>query len=114
MGKWNHRLSNINEKDRTAQCELCGPVPVKRKQDGWRCSIAERKWKRKCRPKPRPVMACEICGKSTPLVWDHDHLTGQFRGWLCHACNVMLGFAYDNPLILEQAIHYLKRKSPSK
>jgi hypothetical protein len=33
---------------------------------------------------------CQICGtvpKTRGLQWDHDHRTGQTRGWLCHRCN---------------------------
>ena len=42
-------------------------------------------------------------------VWcaDHDHTTNQFRGWLCHKCNVILGMVNDNPKILANLIKYL-------
>lgn len=61
---------------------------------------------------------CAICGqletrKNTlgnirRLAIDHDHLTGQFRGLLCCACNHMLGNAKDNADILRSAITYLE------
>ena len=34
---------------------------------------------------------CEICGTFTKLVYDHNHSTGEFRGWLCMTCYTRLG-----------------------
>jgi hypothetical protein len=57
---------------------------------------------------------CEICGRpeahksKKALTVDHDHVTGKVRGLLCHKCNLVLGYAEDNPLVLQQAIVYLK------
>jgi len=58
---------------------------------------------------------CGICGEKenrhtlqTRLVIDHDHVTGKFRGLLCHNCNVSLGLMRDNIELLERAIAYLK------
>lgn len=55
---------------------------------------------------------CEICG--TPFInfarspaLDHDHLTGEFRGWLCTNCNTGLGLFRDSPLNLRRALAYL-------
>lgn len=52
---------------------------------------------------------CEICRKITTTVWDHDHKTGLFRGWLCHRCNRTLGQVQDNSNLLNQMIIYLNR-----
>lgn len=57
--------------------------------------------------------ACAICGKTPEengrrLHIDHDHETGEVRGLLCHSCNMLLGFAYDNIDILLNAINYLR------
>jgi len=59
---------------------------------------------------------CEICGKPTRLVRDHDHAchdkkmcTKCFRGWLCGDCNTGLGFFYDKPELLRAAATYLER-----
>lgn len=43
-------------------------------------------------------------------VWclDHDHESGEFRGWLCHKCNVGIGNFSDDIERLTRAINYLK------
>lgn len=60
---------------------------------------------------------CKICnspetsrnkGNFRSLAVDHDHFTGRIRGLLCNRCNVLLGFAKDNPTILLKALQYLK------
>ena len=55
---------------------------------------------------------CTICGVpesecKTPLHMDHDHKTGQFRGWLCSKCNQGLGLFSDSIECLQLAIKYL-------
>jgi len=47
----------------------------------------------KCSPptRPKPEL-CERPGCDRPAkVLDHNHRTGQFRGWLCNGCNWTLG-----------------------
>jgi hypothetical protein len=39
---------------------------------------------------------------------DHDHYTGQVRAILCHHCNLMLGQAKDDIVVLQSAIDYLR------
>lgn len=55
---------------------------------------------------------CAICRGTNrddrPLFVDHCHTTGKVRGLLCNDCNVMLGRAQDNEIILMRAIDYLK------
>ncbi len=40
---------------------------------------------------------------------EHDHLTNKVRGVTCLCCNLILGYANDDPAILARAIEYLKR-----
>jgi hypothetical protein len=53
--------------------------------------------------------SCQICDEERELVWDHDHKTGEFRGWLCQGCNVGLGQLGDSVDGLLRAINYLMK-----
>ena len=75
-------------------------------------------------PRPPHDYKCPICKKTEQeasktfrvgsgkkravFVLDHDHLTGEFRGWLCDKCNRGLGAFNDNEELLKGAIDYLK------
>lgn len=50
---------------------------------------------------------CAICGRKLFLVLDHNHKTGQARGYLCRGCNTKLS-GFDNPVFVAQATEYLK------
>jgi hypothetical protein len=64
---------------------------------------------------------CAICKK--PLIHpgsvrgrrgaalDHCHATNRVRGLLCMKCNVFIGLAQEDPIILKAAIRYLKKNS---
>jgi len=55
---------------------------------------------------------CALCFESLEgrrACIDHDHKTGKVREILCSGCNTMLGFARDDPEILQKAIDYLER-----
>lgn len=55
-------------------------------------------------------MICECCGRdATRLEYDHDHLTGLFRGRICRSCNFALGNLGDNAAGVERALAYLRR-----
>jgi len=60
------------------------------------------------RKKPR---YCEICGREGKIVYDHNHKTGNFRGWICNQCNIALGMVGDNPKILILLSEYLKNSN---
>lgn len=57
--------------------------------------------------------ACPICGvkfESLPsqnIHLDHCHVTNRIRGILCNKCNVLLGFAGDEPTRLLRAAAYI-------
>lgn len=55
---------------------------------------------------------CEICREPFPngrFAIDHCHKTGKVRGLLCRPCNILLGMAKDDTVVLKWAIHYLRR-----
>lgn len=39
---------------------------------------------------------CDICRKESRVLWDHDHASGEHRGWLCQNCNQALGLVNDS------------------
>jgi hypothetical protein len=41
---------------------------------------------------------------------DHEHLTGEFRGWLCHHCNTALGLLQDSSDRCIALARYLREK----
>jgi hypothetical protein len=53
---------------------------------------------------------CPICfeDERKKMVLDHCHASKKIRGVLCTNCNSVLGFAEDNPEILQAAIDYLR------
>ena len=65
----------------------------------------------------RQSFVCAICGQENfpmkdcstgLLVVDHDHITDEVRGLLCHNCNRALGLLKDNTEVLSSAINYLE------
>ena len=45
---------------------------------------------RDCPPRPANSQ-CQCCSATAKLMLDHDHATGQFRGWVCAGCNARIG-----------------------
>lgn len=75
---------------------------------------------KKTAPKVDPDHKCPICqrkaeelttyGHNKKSVWvaDHNHETEQFRGWLCHKCNLGLGNLGDDIERCKRAADYLE------
>ena len=64
---------------------------------------------------------CACCGSTHSkrkghrrLVVDHDHVTGEVRGLLCHPCNVALGLLYDDPQLIRTLADYVTTTSQSR
>jgi hypothetical protein len=56
-----------------------------------------------------PAPSCDICLRLGRTQLDHDHTTGDFRGWVCGSCNRGLGELGDNLASLRRTITYLER-----
>jgi hypothetical protein len=59
---------------------------------------------------------CKICGihnleSYRPLVVDHNHTTGKFRGLLCSQCNQGIGLLQDSYELCDKASAYLKESN---
>ena len=80
---------------------------------------------RKIHGNPPDDYSCPICSRSSDEVkgeggrnngnksgWviDHNHETGEFRGWPCNYCNMMLSRADYNPRVLRRGADYLEGK----
>lgn len=116
--RWKHRLTNIDEMAKMADCAACGKVKItRRSKTTWRCSTdvnnRSRDYKRAYRQgkKNQLLEKCEICGTSEKLCWDHNHTTGNFRGTLCGPCNKGIGHFFDSPELCVRAAEYLRNKS---
>lgn len=66
-----------------------------------------KKWNRDV--KFQGVGECDLCGQIRKLVFDHDHETLLFRGWLCDPCNRSLGILGDTPSTILKALNYVNR-----
>ena len=57
---------------------------------------------------------CKVCDRTITIQsrrdvnLDHDHTTGDIRGYICNRCNTGLGNFRDNVSILDRAIKWLK------
>jgi hypothetical protein len=115
MGKWVHRLTNINVELGIAECAVDGVVKVVQRRNGvWQCDTGKKQQRNRDRHKRKigwkrvTNEICPICGRlSTQLVYDHNHLTDEFRGYICGQCNMGLGMFKDNIESLQRAILYL-------
>ena len=64
-------------------------------------------------PKKPEELTCPTCGDNVTgnhnIVLDHDHKTGNIRGYICDNCNTGMGRAKDDIKILENWIEWLKK-----
>ena len=59
---------------------------------------------------------CDNCGKTDyakKIVFDHDHKTLEFRGWLCDACNRSIGMVGDTVEKVCNVLSYLLKRELS-
>lgn len=98
-------------------CVGCALSPEgKRRRATWASNNVDKRrdqsrgyYRRKYLPAPtRPEPTyCECCHQPcSRLRLDHDHVTGLFRGWLCHKCNVGIGALGDTAAGVHNAVVY--------
>jgi hypothetical protein len=136
MRKHSIDIDTINTELKNAICLECGFVKVKLHSRGhWYCVnskgyvkkedrkksteyIGGTKLQRRARKELPPFSGnCSICKCATekPVV-DHDHETDILRDYLCHHCNVGLGFFRDNSESMKAAAKYIElhKNTPRK
>ncbi len=75
-------------------------------------SKAKLEWS-KNKPQNEPF-ECPICGKRTiagitsKVVLEHNHRTGEVRGWVCDSCNTGIGRFKDDVELLKRAIKFIE------
>lgn len=97
-----------NRSVRRPSCQAC------RKQlEGKDLTIEDKRIWEKKKPHNEPFK-CPICNKGTiagitcKVVLDHNHITGEVRGWICDSCNTGLGRFKDDVALLKKAIEFLE------
>jgi len=76
---------------------------------------------KKLHPKPDfDTYQCPCCKRTkadlaytawkNPFVLDHDHSTGEARGWICQDCNTALARIKDNITTARNLVTYLENK----
>lgn len=103
-GFYKHRISPDGYRLRVNRvCHTC------QRKDAREKKIAEKK----APPRPTLPHPCENCQKAIvtnkTLQLDHDHVSLEFRGWLCKECNISIGNLGDNVVGMIRAALYLNK-----
>jgi hypothetical protein len=89
------------------------PEEVRKANGRRRMQESVRRKRERLAGRPRPDI-CDVCARpgygQQGIVFDHDHNTGKFRGWLCNSCNVVLGYVQDDAERLLQLALYLENR----
>jgi len=51
---------------------------------------------------------CPVCKRKKNMRLDHNHTTGEYRGYICHGCNTSIGLMAENPKYLRRLAKYLE------
>ena len=81
-------------------------IQAREKHPLWKGGMSNLEKTERLAGRKRPKQ-CEICGAFGRICFDHNHETGKFRGWICHRCNVVLGFVKDNAELLKYLSNYI-------
>lgn len=106
----NNRIKKGGIITKRPSCKECRKI-----KDGVSIPTVQRlKWEKE-RPVNGSLFHCPICKKTTivgvtKIVLDHNHLTGNVRGWLCESCNTGIGRFDDNTSIISNGIDWIKNE----
>lgn len=120
------RRSGAARRDRAAPCRSCGANDWTKEGKCRRCisrRMRERKYgfdrggfDARLKAQGGKCAACRDSFDGLPskhVHVDHDHVTGEVRGILCHACNTAIGLLLDSPSRASKIADYLRRHTPS-
>lgn len=90
-------IEKIRERDRNARRRIRATDPEGEKARMARFYARKEAMKASIAGRERPPV-CDICRElNRQICFDHCHLSGSFRGWLCDRCNKTLGIVKDSP-----------------
>ena len=69
---------------------------------------------KKDHPMPPSGTPCQLCGRIDILFCDHDHVTKEFRGFVCRKCNSGIGALGDCEAGVAKALAYLQKTRSSE
>lgn len=108
-----NRIKKGGKITKRPSCKACRKI-----KNGKSISSKDRlKWESR-KPKLGQLFTCPICKKTSiggvsKHVLDHNHHTGQVRGYLCESCNTGIGRFDDNVELVKNAITWLNQKLDS-
>ena len=97
----NRVMRSVSKKGKHYYLSQCKPCLARE-------SVIRRNLHKSIKP-PKSGDPCELCGRIDKLFLDHDHYTGEFRGWICCNCNSALGKLGDSKAGLLKALTYLEK-----
>lgn len=103
----NNRHKKDNAITKRPSCRKC-----RRLKNGKSIPTNVRKEWESNRPQEGSLFTCPICKKTTivgisKIVLDHNHHTGEVRGWLCESCNTGIGRFDDDPELIQRGIDWV-------
>lgn len=109
----NNRIKKDNEITKRPSCRACRKI-----KEGKSIPLSQKIMWYEMRPSKYSLFECPICLKKSicgisRIVLDHNHKTGDVRGWLCESCNTGIGRFDDDPDITQRAIDWLVTRDPS-
>lgn len=105
----NNRIKKGGKITKRPSCKACRKI-----KNGKSIKSQDRlKWET-LKPKLGQLFTCPICTKTSiggvsKHVLDHNHQTGQVRGYLCESCNTGIGRFDDNVELVKNAITWLNQ-----